>query len=130
VESSLSNSFQRVPGPLILNVSGVESRGWFEQDNPAFFFRGWAVLYSTRHHDKLAGFDPFMMVEKIHAEAAFDDQKHFVFVLVMVKDKLAVQLNQLDLLSVELGGDARVVVVGDPGELLGNVDFEHGSLDG
>jgi hypothetical protein len=46
----------------------------------------------------------------------------------MVKYELAVELDELDVLSVEFGGDARLVKLGDVGEFLGNVDFGHGSL--
>jgi hypothetical protein len=67
-------------------------------------------------------------VAEFHAEAAFDDEKHFVFVVVMVEDERAVVFDQLDLLSVEFGGDMGSVVVVDLGELLGDVDFGHGSL--
>jgi hypothetical protein len=69
-----------------------------------------------------------MAVAKLHAKAAFDYQKHLVFVLVMVKDELAIQLDELHVLSVELGGDAGLVVFGDLREFLGDVNFGHGSL--
>jgi hypothetical protein len=46
----------------------------------------------------------------------------------MVKDELAIQLDEFDVLAVELGGDAGLVVFGDFGKLLGNVDLGHGNL--
>jgi hypothetical protein len=69
-----------------------------------------------------------MAVAEIHTEAAFDYEEHLVFVVMMMKDELAVQLDELDLLSVELGGDAGLVVFSDFRELLGDVDFGHGTL--
>jgi hypothetical protein len=47
----------------------------------------------------------------------------------MVKYELAVELDELDELPVEFGGDARFVELADPGEFLGDVYFGHGSLE-
>jgi hypothetical protein len=49
---------------------------------------------------------------------------------MMVKDELAVQLDEFDVLSVEFRSDAGLVVFSDVGELLGDVDFGHGILRG
>jgi hypothetical protein len=49
---------------------------------------------------------------------------------MMVKDELAIQLDEFDVLPVELRGDAGLVVFGDFGKLLGNIDFGHGILGG
>src|SRR5271165_4416959 len=57
--------------------------------------------------------DPFMVVAELHAEAAFDDQKHFVFVVVVMKDKLAFELVELHSLAVKFGTDVRFPVFGD-----------------
>jgi hypothetical protein len=83
------------------------------------------VLYAARHDDKLALFDPFRAIAKFHAETAFDHQEHFVFVLVMMKDKFAFELVELYILAIELGGDVGLPVFGDLRKLLGDVDFGH-----
>src|ERR1035441_3820129 len=125
--SSVSNTLQFVHRPFILNIARVQRRGRLEQHDPTFFVCRGTMLYSARHYDKLALFDPFMAVAKIHAEAALHHQKHFVLVLMTVKYELAVELDELNLLSVEFGGDARLVVFGNLGELFGDVDFGHES---
>src|SRR6266481_2324081 len=117
-------------GPFVLDIAGVQRRGRFKQDDPAFLLGHRTMLHAARHHDKLALLDPFMAVAEVHAEAAFHYQEHLVFVLMMVKDELAVQFDELDLLSVEFRGDAGLVVFSDVGELLGDVDFGHGILGG
>ena len=53
---------------------------------------------------------------EFHAEAAFDHEKHFVFVLVVMEDKFAFEFVELDMLSVEFGGDVGLPVLGDLGE--------------
>src|SRR6266478_3544411 len=115
-------------GPFVLDIAGVQRRGRFKQDDPAFLLGHRTMLHAARHHDKLALLDPFMAVAEIHAEAAFHYQEHLVFVLMVMKDELAVQFDELDVLSVELRGDAGLVVFSDVGELLGDVDFGHGIL--
>src|ERR1700683_3149812 len=107
VKSYLSNPLQFVDGTFVLNVAGIKCSGRFEQYNPAFFIRHGTVFHSAWHYYELAFFDPFMAVAKLHAEASFDHQEHLVLVLVVVKYEPAVELDELDVLSVELGGDAR-----------------------
>ena len=121
----MSNTFELVDGTFVLNIAGIEGRGGLEEDDPAFLLGDGTVFGSARDDDELAGFDPFVVVAEFHAEAAFDDEKHFVFVIVMVEDEGAVELDEFDLLSVEFGGDSGFVEVGDMGEFFGDVDFGH-----
>ncbi len=114
-----------VDGAVVFDISGIESGGGFEEDDPAFFLGDGPMFGSAGDDDELAGFDPFVVVAELHAEAAFDDEKHFVFEVVMVEDEGAVELDEFDLLSVEFGGDAGLVEVGDMGEFFGDVDFGH-----
>src|ERR1700686_5680673 len=86
------------------------------------------MLYAARNDNELAGFDPFVMVAEVHAEAALDDEEHLVFVLVMMENELAFQLIELHVLAVEFGGDVGLPVFGDLGEFLGDVYFRHGIL--
>src|SRR5271166_3184340 len=103
----------------------VLSRGWFKQQDPALFFRYRTVLHAARHHDELAVLDPFMAVTKLHTEAAFHHQEHFVLIFMMMKDEFAFELVELDILAIELGGDVGLPKFGDPGKFFGNVNFRH-----
>jgi hypothetical protein len=117
-----------VQGTFVFDVPSVERRDRLKKHNPAFCLRHWTMFHTARYHDKLALFNPFVAVAKVHAEAAFDYEEHLVFVLMMMKYEGAVQLDELDVLSVELGGDARLVVIGDLGEFFCNVYFGHEGL--
>jgi hypothetical protein len=122
-----------VNGAFILYVACVERGRRLEQNDPAFV-RGYGpMLDASRHDNEFTFFDPLVrmivMVAELHAEAAFDDEKHFVFVVMMVEDEFAVELYELDLLAVEFGSDAGLVVVGNFGEFFGDVDFGHGILE-
>src|SRR6202041_796467 len=113
-------------------VACVERGGRLEQDDPAFLGGHGPMLDAARHDDEFTLFDPLVrmivMVAELHAEAALDDEKHFVFAVMMMEDELAVELYELYLLTIEFGGDARLVVVGDFREFFGDVDFGHGIL--
>ncbi len=54
-----------------------------------------------------------------------DDEEELVLRVVMVPDELALQLDELDLHVVDVADHARMPVVADPGELLGQVHGIH-----
>ena len=83
------------------------------------------MFHAARDDDELACLDPFVAIVKFHAEAAFDDKKHFVFVFVVMEDELAFQLVELYVLAVEFRGDVGLPIFGDGGEFFGDVDFMH-----
>jgi hypothetical protein len=123
--------FQFVHGTFVFNITSIQRGGRFKQYEPAFFLSHWTMLDSTRHHDELSLIDPFVcgslvLVAKFHSEAAFDYKEHLVLVVMMVEHEFAVQLDEFDLLAIQLGGDARLVVLGNLAKLLGDIDFGHG----
>src|ERR1051326_26577 len=83
------------------------------------------MLNAPGNDDEFAFFNPLMVVAEFHAEASFDDEKQFVFVLVMVEDEFSFELVELDLLAVEFGGNVGLPVFGDLGEFVGEIDFGH-----
>ena len=64
-----------------------------------------------------------MVVEEFHPEAAFYDEEHFIFVVMMMKDKLPLQLVKLHRLAVEFGSDVGLPVFRDLGEFFGDIDL-------
>jgi hypothetical protein len=83
------------------------------------------MLDPARHHDELAFVDPFVTIAEIHAKAALDHEEHFVFVLVMVKDELALDLIELDMLPVKLGRNVGLPVLSNLREFFGDADLGH-----
>lgn|SRR5437868_1709121 len=116
---------QFVQGALVDQVAGVQ-RG--REKDPALFVGDGAVLDAARHYEELAFFQPDVLVAKLHAEASFDYQEEFVFVLVVVPDELALQLVELNVLAIEFSGDAGLPEFVDFVELLGEVNFVHERL--
>src|ERR1700722_21023723 len=73
---------------LIHNVTRVQCGGRLKQHNPAFFIRYGTMLHTTRNDNELTFLDPLVAVAKLHAEPSPHDQKHLVFIFMMMKDKL------------------------------------------
>jgi hypothetical protein len=125
-----SDSLQLRHRALVDDVAGVERRGRLEKDDPAFLFGDRAMLHAAWDNDELAFLDPFMalaesFVTEIHAKASLSDQKHFVFVIMMMPDEWRIELHQFHHLSVKFSGDVRLVAFRNLGELFGDVDFLH-----
>ena len=83
------------------------------------------MLHAVRDNEEFPGLDGDLAVAKLHSERSLDDEKEFVFRFVKVPVELALQLGQLHQLTVERTHDARVPVVTEQGELLGEIDRQH-----
>src|SRR5215472_1113693 len=84
------------------------------------------MLDASRHDNELALLHPFgRLVAELHTKTALYYEKEFVLMIVMMKHELAFDLIQLDLLSVEVGGNVGFPVFGDFGELFRDVYFTH-----
>ncbi len=107
------------------NIAGIQGSGGFKEQQPAFLVRHRLMLDAAWNNDELAFFDPLVTVAEFHPEPSFHNKKHFIFVFVMVKDELALELVELYVLSVELGADVGLPVFGDLREFFGDVHFGH-----
>src|SRR6266566_7084946 len=112
---------------LIHDVAGVKRGGGLEEHHPAFFFGNWAMLHAAGDDNELAFLDPLVafaesFVAKLHAEAAFDHEKHFVLVVMMMPDEWRIELHEFDHLAVEFGGDVRLVALRNLAEFFSDVD--------
>jgi len=117
-------------GALVDHIAGVQGRCRFEQQKPAFFLGHRFVLDPARYHDEFALFHPLMRtVAKLHSKTSLNHKEQFIFVFVMMKYEFALDLVELDLLSVELGNDIGLPIFGNFRELLGKVDCLHAQSD-
>ena len=87
------------------------------------------MLDAARYDDEFAGLDPFRLLASVfaivHPKATLHDQKHLVFIFVMMPGEWPFELDELDELAVEFAGDARVPVVVDERKFLGEIDLVH-----
>jgi hypothetical protein len=124
------NPLQLSHGALVDDVASIQRGSRLKQHNPAFLLRDRTVLHAPRHDDELALFDPLLAVEEFHPKAAFDHQEHLIFVLMVMKHELALDLYQFYLLPVEFPRDVRFVVFRNLGEFVSDVDLVHDAPSG
>src|SRR2546423_14357948 len=94
-----SNLLEFFPRELIFNVAGVQRGRRFEEEHFTFFFGYWAVFDAARNNDELARLDPFLaltiVLAIVHPEAALHDEKHLVFIFVMMPGEWTLEFDEL-----------------------------------
>ena len=90
------------------------------------------MLDAARHDEELVLLDPFRAFAAVfaivHAKAALHDQKHFVFIFVMMPGERAFEFDELDELPIQFTGNARIPVIVDQRKFIGKIDLLHGRL--
>src|SRR5579864_5427404 len=104
--------------PLIAHITGVEGGLGLEQDNMDLVVGFWQVLDAFGHDDEFTGRDEDVAIAEAHFHAAFHDEKHFVFVVVVVPDERAFKFHDFHVGVVDFADDFRAPVFGDLGELF------------
>jgi hypothetical protein len=84
------------------------------------------VFDATGDDQELAFFEPDVSIPKLHPKPAFDDEKQFVFIIMVMPDERTLELDQLHLLAIQLANDLRLPPVAEQTELLLQVHFVHG----
>ena len=83
---------------FVLNITRVECRLGFQQNNLAFLSTDWAMFYATRDDDKFARRDillPLIGVSDFHGKNALGDEKQLIFIFMVMPDKISLNLDQL-----------------------------------
>src|SRR6516225_9920132 len=83
------------------------------------------MLDTAGNDDEFPLANQLVAVTKAHAQSALDDQKEFIFVVMMMPDKFAFDFHGFDLAIVELAKDARIPVILELGEFFGKVHGGH-----
>src|SRR5579863_799920 len=120
-----SDALELGDGPFVGNVSRVESGLRFDQNDVNFFVGDGAVFYAARNDYEFAFADDSFAVAKFHAQSALDDEEEFVFVVMMMPDKFALEFDSFDVAVVDLADDARIAVVEEEAEFLLEIDGVH-----
>src|SRR5712675_631831 len=104
--------FERLPRKLIFDVAGVQCRSGFEQHYFALYFSERPELDAARHDYQFALCDPFFAFPSVfsivHAKPALHDQEQLIFVVVMMPGEGSLEFDELNQLTIEFTGDARV----------------------
>src|ERR1700723_125059 len=89
------DAFQFCVGSFTANISGVEGRFWLEQNDMHFLVGDGKMLDTPGDDDEFTWSDDFLTIAETHAQLPRNHQKHFVFAVVMVPDKFALELDDL-----------------------------------
>src|SRR4029077_16639514 len=92
-----SNALKLGDCPFVGYVSGVQSGFRFNQDDVDFFVGDGTMFDAARDDDKFPFVDDGLVAAKLHAQAPFDDQKKLVFVVMMMPDKVALELDGFEI---------------------------------
>lgn len=119
------DTLQRVLRKLVPDISSIQRRHRFK-DHDFHFLRGEGLVLNASWHDKkLTGTDR----DDACAQSQFHDptmnQKQLVFCVVLMPDKLALEFDALDTLTIQLTGDVRVPVCCDRGKDLREINGRH-----
>src|SRR3974390_2448829 len=83
------------------------------------------VLDASGNDQEFAFANQYIAVAEAHTQHAFDDQKQFVLVIVTMPDKLALDLDRLDVAIVEFADDAGMPMILEFREFLGEIYGVH-----
>src|SRR5262249_24371947 len=117
-------------GALVGHIARVQSVFGLEQEDPGLLLRDRHVLDSLRNDEKLVRLQRNVAVAKADSHPALHHEEHLVFLLVVVPDELALDLDELDRVLVDLSRKTRGPTFLEPGELFGEVDLFHLSPHG
>ncbi len=63
------------------------------------------MLDAARDDQELAFVQPNVLIAELDQQASFDDEKHLVFVVVLMPDELALELRHLDVHPLHFADD-------------------------
>lgn len=110
---------------FIIDVTRIERRGWFKQQQVYLFLSYGLVFYPARDDEELALVQDHVSVSKSQGQLAFDYQEEFVFFLMMVPNKFAFDFRQLDVLSIKRSDNSGAPVLIKLAEFIGEIDLVH-----
>src|SRR5438874_5778213 len=124
-QQAWSDALELGDRPFVDKVSGIQSRSWFDQHTMNFFVGRGTVLDAVRNDEELAFAHHCLSVAKFHSQRAFDYQKQFIFVFMVVPDEIALEFDGFETTVVHFAENARIPVIGELREFLLEIDRVH-----
>jgi hypothetical protein len=112
-------------GSLRDHVTRVERRGGLEEQDVDFSLGDRPMLDASRNDDELALGHGNDAISEMHVEAPVQNEEELVFVLVLMPNEFALELDELHVLAVQLTDDLRIPVSVESRELFAKVDLLH-----
>ncbi len=110
---------------LMLDIAGIPSGGRLEDQHVDFILGNRAVLDTSRHDDEFTFAELYDAVSKLDAKGATQDEKQLVLAVVMMPHELALELDELHFLPIQLADDLGSPVLSNLGKLLCQIYFLH-----
>ena len=107
-------------------VAGVQRAARLDQQHLHLALGKWLVLDALRHDDHLARPERDETVAEIDAQRTLQHDEGLVGLLVIVPDEIALDAHDLELVVVQFRNHARLPLVGEERELLGEIDRRAG----
>ena len=83
------------------------------------------MFNATGDDQQLPFFQPNLPGTKIHPETSLHDQEQLVLIFMVMPHELTLELDQLDLLTIQFANDPGIPVVVELGEFLLDIYFFH-----
>jgi hypothetical protein len=109
-------------GPLAARLAGVENPAWLDQQHLHLVLGVGLVLHSARHHEHLAGRQLHRAIAKIDAQHPIDNDERLIRILVVMPDKIPLQLDELELVVVHFRDHSGLPLLADQRELFHKID--------
>lgn len=124
-EPTTLESLRSCNGSLRDHVTRVERRGGLEEQDVDFSLGDRPMLDASRNDDELALGHGNDAISEMHVEAPVQNEEELVFVLVLMPNEFALELDELHVLAVQLTDDLRIPVSVESRELFAKVDLLH-----
>jgi hypothetical protein len=90
---------------------------WFEEQHLALFVGDRPVFHAARYDNQFTWFDADTLLRSVlaifHPKPAIHHEEELVFIFVMMPGERSLKLDQLHILAVEFGSDARIPMIVD-----------------
>jgi len=114
---------------LVKNISCIQSSSRLKEQDKDFLFRDRLMFHALWNNQKFSLVERDIAFPQAHEKFSLDHQKHFIFFVMMMPDKLPQKFGKLHMLTVQFPNNARTPMFIERRELFSKVDFIHARLD-
>lgn len=102
----VSHTFWILNCAIVTNVTCVHRTDRFKEKDKHLLVGDRLMFHTSRNNQKFAFAESYIAFVQTHEQFAFDNQEHFIFVVVMMPDELAQQFGEFNLLAVQFTHNA------------------------
>jgi hypothetical protein len=103
-------------------ITSVDHAAWLDKHDAAFLSGHGAMLHAFGNDVHFPGSERDDLVPELKRHGALENDEDFIRVRVRMPDKLALELDELELVVIHFGNDPGRPRFREPGELVAQVD--------